>query len=246
MKTSIKVTTLLFCAFLFSTITSCQKLKDQYELELTKINLTIINPYEYAIEVLNNFENDFLFIAANSSETISVETDQSRLQLSAKYVLFNTPLGSVEFDVKNHESYFWLASTNEINSLGNGDDVVSKDPFEDLLDWSAIGGGSGNQSGIVGKWSQDGGCINANGDRSYFRFNADKTGVYFNSDCNSACAGFGITFHFKYELTDNAIKINYTRTDSYCGIAVDTPKPETATYALSGNTLTINGTKHTR
>lgn len=105
--------------------------------------------------------------------------------------------------------------------------------------------GNGNNA-LVGKWANKAGCKNKNGEYSYFLFSANGSGDFFNSDCNSACAGYGIMFHFNYTVSGNTLKLNFTKTDDYCGRSVDTPSPEDVPYTLSGNTLTMNGVSYTK
>lgn len=208
---------LIVCAFLLTPFSSCQKLKN-------RLNLSITNPFDFAVHVESNLDETWSLLA-NSSRDISRETEETVIRLSAGRALYDTPLGSVEFNISEGESYTWVVGEGRVNSgcgsnNNNNNNNNNNDP-------------PGGLSNIIGKWSSENGCSNLNGEKAYFRFNADKSGVFFNTDCNSACAGYGITFHFTYVQKEKTITINYTRTDDYCNMPVNTPVPETASYTLS-------------
>lgn len=101
------------------------------------------------------------------------------------------------------------------------------------------GGGSSNP--LVGKWMRVNTCRNVNNVANWVQFNSDGTGTSFNSDCNSACAGYGINFGFTYTYDDAEFTLNYNRADPYCGLPVDIPKPITNTYSVAGTSLFIAG-----
>ena len=50
---------------------------------------------------------------------------------------------------------------------------------------------------------------------------------------------YGIMFYFSYTVSGNTLKLNFTKTDDYCGRSVDTPSSENVPYTLSGNILTM-------
>ena len=104
---------------------------------------------------------------------------------------------------------------------------------------------SSEGNGISGKWMLMGACVNANNESTWFNFESGS-GQSFSSDCNSACAGLGVKFFFDYTITNSSINITWTSVNDYCGVSSDTPAPETLTYTLSGDILTINGQNYQR
>ncbi len=127
--------------------------------------------------------------------------------------------GVREFTFEAGKEYFWVVGENFITESSTGD------------------GGSGLQ----GKWVREDGCVNANGEQTYFYFGSDGTGRLFQADCNNACDGFGVYLYFDYTDNGDSVTLNYTGNNTYCGVETAIPDPDTLDYELNGDELDIAG-----
>jgi len=141
---------------------------------------------------------------------------------------------------------------NESFWVNNGDNVTVSIPDPaDSFETYIIQGATGTNPvvsdvAIVGKWVDLNGCINANGEQTYFQFNENGSGEIFYVDCYSVCEGFGYYLYFNWTDNGDAVSLDYTSRGSYCGETAETPSPESLSYSLSGDTLTMAGATWTR
>jgi len=137
----------------------------------------------------------------------------------------------------------WLADGDQLYwEVGSFDSEIKGNTGENP--YTEGGGDSGG--GLVGTWVNLSGCQNASGDQTYFQFNSNGSGTIFNVDCNSTCDGGGYFLNYNWEDNGSSVTLNYTSVSEYCGAQVDPPAPETLSYSINGNELSIGGAVFTK
>lgn len=202
--------------------------------------VTVSNPFNYEVLVKGHVdgcsfskykESSYCRIGANGHQTYSSQENSSTkvhsVQLFVERVSDGKQVGALNFEGKSGKIYDW--------TIGYGNEPVLFESTDD----------DGNNS-LTGKWTNLASCKNANGTSSYFQFNSDGTGKFFNADCNSTCSGYGLTFYFDFNVSGSSLSLKYTKTDNYCGKPVNKPAPEKLTFSKSGKKLTINGVNYTK
>ena len=167
-----------------------------------------------------------------------------------------------EVNVGGNNGVTW-SKTIEVASSGSSEEIILFSSREggkevsinvsngDSVTWntaqsSAHVSSSGSSDGLVGTWRRVGACTNSSGTPDTFSFNANKKGSLFQADCNSACAGGGITTQFSYSVSGSSLSVTPTSVGDYCGNTPTLSVPFTLSWSISGDTLTMDGVKWKR
>ena len=177
-------------------------------------------------EDIKPWKNEIKFILTNDNVDVW-EADFSN------HSEFVKKEGEISVKLKPKKIYNWDLVSNSITETGE-----KSNKNDTYFETEESGSSSGNS--LSGKWMRTNSCTNSNNESTWFNFGS-TTGQSFSADCNSACTGLGVKFYFSYTYTSNSILITWTSVDDYCGVSSDTPGPETLSYTLSGDILTING-----
>lgn len=142
--------------------------------------------------------------------------------------------GNLEFSYKND-----LNGKNhkiKVNFDFEGKNIIKED--DEIIITTPSG-----ENDLIGKWYQiPQTCNNSSGERNFLHFKSGGKLTTFQADCNSACAGGGVTIEMDYEVSGNKIIHTPRSVSEYCGQQAATPTPFTVTYSISTNgTLTIDG-----
>ncbi len=135
----------------------------------------------------------------------------------------------------------WLADGDQLYFEVGGYDGIQGDTGENPYEDNNDSGG-----GLIGRWVNLSGCQNTSGDQTYFQFSSNGSGKIFNVDCNSTCDGGGYFINYNWEDNGSSVTLNYTSVSEYCDVQVGTPEPETLSYSISGNELSIGGAVFTK
>jgi len=241
-------TTIIF--FILFILFSCSK--DDKDSITFSNKLLITNDIEPNPNLWSNYseQNDELSVNF-SGDSYSINGWESSLNINTSENLNLTYGQTIEIDI----SYNISDGNTPLIRMGEQNYIASEFAFwvndGDIISWNMsndfVFGATGenpvesNTNPLVGKWVNLNGCTNANSEQSYFQFNSDNTGRIFNSDCASACAGYGYFLNFNWTDNGSSIGINYTSVSEYCGVQAPTPSPETLNYSISGNQLSIGG-----
>lgn len=133
-----------------------------------------------------------------------------------------------------------------LDIAGNPNGIIPVSINFDVKDQNIIGQespSSGGANSLLGKWYQTPqSCPNSSGERNFLYFKSSSKLTAFQADCNSSCAGGGVTTEINYEISGNQIINTPTSVSEYCGVKAATPAPFNVTYSISSNgILTIDG-----
>jgi hypothetical protein len=171
----------------------------------------------------------FLSLCASEYYTEDDDRAMSLISLSglgsgfgaSRYGIMN----EVEVKLKPGHIYAWNTKDNTFEDTGEKTDKKSKDGSDQL----------------VGSWKEIEGCSSPSGKNNTFTFSSGGGGNFFNVDCDAVCPGSGVNFGFSWKVNDSNLSLNYTTVSEYCGVQADVPSPDSFSYSISGDILTVQG-----
>ncbi len=157
-------------------------------------------------------------------------------------VTLNMPSSGDETDIEIFASIGPSGKTVIANNVSDGANVS----WNTVDGFATVSGGGGGSS-LLGRWNQlPTACTNTNGDGNYFNFTSESSGLVFQADCNSSCAGGGVTTSFNYSTQNSSVTITPTQVSTYCGQTAPVPAAFTVPYSISGDVLTLDGQEFER
>lgn len=203
-------------------------------------NQTLTVNFSITHDTYSNTESPFTVV-----EILSEDGDvlDSKINVGGDNPTWSTTL---EISASGEQTNLTLTSSRAraksvvVNNVGNGATVS----WNTASNTANVTGGSGSGSGgdsIIGKWNQvPQDCTNSNGEGNSFTFGS-SSGTVFQADCNSTCAGGGVSTLFNYSISGSNVTISPTSVSEYCGVQADTPAAFTSAFSINGNILTLDG-----
>jgi hypothetical protein len=217
---------ILLLLLTLTVLSSCKK--DKLD-EILTVDFTITH------DTYSNVESPFTVIEIKDKEGVVI-ADYINLggDEPTWSVTLQVPSSGEETDVKIYSS-----REGGKNVIANGVRDGSQVSWNTADSTPNVSGGGGE--GLQGRWNQlPTQCTNSNGDGNYFSFSS-ATGVVFQADCNSTCAGGGVSTSFNYSTSGSNVTITPTSVSTYCGETAAAPAAFTVPYSISGNILTLDG-----
>ena len=210
--------------------------------------------FQYGLGPVGDIQRSFTFYSSPGPEEISVD------------YFVRSSLGSDEFIVYTSNQDYIDPNSNEVSWIG--DPIVLSAEQGEATDWAkytvdlnvdssgpswevaripSSSGSGGSSNPLVGRWDRVDGCANLNNESDYWIFNGSGSGLFFVSDCNSACESpYGLEFSFNWSATSDAVTLQWTSVEEYCGDVPDLPPGGAETYSVNGNILTLAGIEYER
>ena len=210
--------------------------------------------FQYGLGPVGDIQRSFTFYSSPGPEEISVD------------YFVRSSLGSDEFIVYTSNQDYIDPNSNDVSFIGDpialsadqGEandfanytvdlNVDSSGPSWEVTRIPSSSGSGGSSNPLVGRWDRVDGCANLNNEGDYFIFNGSGSGLFFISDCNSACESpYGLEFSFNWSATSDAVTLQWTSVEEYCGDVPDLPPGGAETYSVNGNILTLAGIEYER
>jgi len=138
------------------------------------------------------------------------------------------------------DAHDWAKYTVDLN-------VDSSGPSWEVARIPSSSGSGGSSNPLVGRWDRVDGCANINNEVQYFIFNGSGSGLWFISDCNSACESpYGLEYSFNWSSTSDTVSFEFTSAEEYCGVIPDFPPEDSEPYSINGNILTLGDIEYER
>jgi len=210
--------------------------------------------FQYGMGPVGDIPRSFTFYSSQGSEEISVDYFVRSFLGSDEFIVYTSNQDYIDPN-SNDMSFIGdpivlSADQGEANDFANYTvdlNVDSSGPSWEVARIPSSSGSGGSSNPLVGRWDRVDGCANLNNESDYWIFNGSGSGLFFISDCNSACESpYGLEFSFNWSATSDAVTLQWTSAEEYCGVVPDLPPGGAETYSVNGNILTLAGIEYER
>lgn len=210
--------------------------------------------FQYGMGPVGDIQRSFTFYSSPGPEEISVDYFVRSFLGSDEFIVYTSNQDYIDPN-SNDVSFIGdpivlSADQGEANDFANYTvdlNVDSSGPSWEVARIPSSSGSGGSSNPLVGRWDRVDGCANINNEVQYFIFNGSGSGLWFISDCNSACESpYGLEYSFNWSSTSDTVSFEFTSAEEYCGVIPDFPPEDSEPYSINGNILTLGDIEYER